>query len=131
MNDSSAPQGYSTILSNDVGFVAQEVGTLLPDTITLTSSPTSYTMSDTITITGGTGYTIGAIGAGAGTVTFNNISAAEYNWKSPEEFVDAFPDFNRIEKMCKEYPGLAIAFDKFKTTYNLVKDDYDNPKDKK
>jgi hypothetical protein len=41
------------------------------------------------------------------------------------------PDINRIEKMCKEYPGLAIAFDKFKTTYNIVKDDYDNPKDKK
>ena len=51
-------------------------------------------------------------------------------WKN-QEFVDCMPDINRIETMCKEYPGLAIAFDKFKTTYNLVKDDYDHPKDKK
>jgi hypothetical protein len=41
------------------------------------------------------------------------------------------PNFDRIQKMCKEYPGLAIAFEKFKTTYYLVKDEYDNPKDKK
>ena len=51
-------------------------------------------------------------------------------WKN-EEFVDCMPNINRIEAMCKEYPGLAIAFEKFKTTYNIVKDDYDNPKDKK
>jgi len=33
--------------------------------------------------------------------------------------------------MCDEYPGLKIAFEKFKTTYKLVKDDYDTPKDKR
>ena len=49
----------------------------------------------------------------------------------PEEFVDAFPDYDRIEKMCKEYPGLAIAFEKFKTVYNLVKDHYDTPEDQR
>ena len=49
----------------------------------------------------------------------------------PEEFVDAFPDYARIEKMCKEYPGLAIAFEKFKTTYKLVKDHYDTPADQR
>ena len=108
----------------------------LSDTITLTNSTASsiyYTgtglggSSDTITISNG-GYSIGAIGS---TTTINNISTSSFNWKMPEEFVDAFPDFNRIEKMCKEYPGLAIAFEKFKTVYNLVKDHYDTPEDQR
>jgi hypothetical protein len=33
--------------------------------------------------------------------------------------------------MCEQYPGLKIAFEKFKTTYYLVKDDYDTPEDKR
>jgi hypothetical protein len=65
-----------------------------------------------------------------GTYTIGNLNASTFSWKN-EEFVDCMPDINRIENMCKEYPGLAIAFEKFKTTYNIVKDDYDNPKDKK
>jgi hypothetical protein len=49
----------------------------------------------------------------------------------PQEFVDSFPEWARVEKMCEEYPGLKIAFEKFKTVYKLVKDDYDTPKDKR
>jgi hypothetical protein len=49
----------------------------------------------------------------------------------PEEWVNTFPEWDRVEKMCQEYPGLRIAFDKFKTVYKLVKDDYDTPKDKR
>ena len=86
--------------------------------------------TSTVTIGGGTGYTMGAVGS-SGTVTLNDISTTSFNWKMPEEFVDAFPDYNRIEKMCKEYPGLAIAFEKFKTVYNLVKDHYDTPEDQR
>ena len=142
MNDSSAPPDCSTTSSNDVGFIAQEISTFFPDTITLTSN-TYDTMvgAGTITIGNATGYTIGTgvsyTGGGSGytiangsTVTLDGISTAIFNWKN-EEFVDCMPDINRIEDMCKEYPGLAIAFEKFKTTYNIVKDDYDNPKDKK
>lgn len=114
------------------------------------------TTLDTITIVGAGGsgdysyYTgsgtsstisVGAVGAGGGTYSItggltaqqinsiSTISIGEY--VSPKEFVDCMPDFNRIEKMCEEYPGLKIAFEKFKTTYYLVKDDYDTPKDKR
>jgi hypothetical protein len=76
--------------------------------------------TDTITISGGgSGYTIG---------TIDNISTTSFNWKI-EEFVDCFPDFERVKAMCEQYPGLKIAYEKFVTTYKLVKDDYDSPKD--
>jgi hypothetical protein len=94
-------------------------------------------LSDTITISGsGTGYTIGSSAgtytiATSGTVTLDSINTSTFNWKMPEEFVDAFPDYARIEKMCEEYPGLAIAFEKFKTVYKLVKDHYDTPEDQR
>jgi len=89
-----------------------------------------------ITITGAVGvgtYTTSyGIGAGGGS-TFSGISSIDLNSTifRNEEWVDSFPDFERIEKMCKEYPGLAIAFEKFKTTYKLVKDHYDTPEDQR
>ena len=133
MSNSSAPVTYSTILndgavSGNIGIIAQEISTVLSDTITLTGGTSNYSYStgSTITISNG-GYTIGASGAG----TISSINSSQFNWKMPEEFVDAFPDYNRIEKMCKEYPGLAIAFEKFKTVYNLVKDHYDTPEDQR
>ena len=141
MNDSSAPPDCSTTSSNDVGFIAEEITTFFPNTITLTSNAYDTMVgSGTITIGNATGYTIntgvsytGSGSAGTamgGTYTIDNVNASTFSWKN-EEFVDCMPDINRIENMCKEYPGLAIAFEKFKTTYNIVKDDYDNPKDKK
>ena len=103
------------------------------DTITLTSSTGSYMLgsginssSSTITISGSgsSGSTfIGGVGAG--------ISASEFIWKSPEEFVDAWPEYERVQRMCEQYPGLKIAYEKFVTTYRLVKDDYDTPKDQR
>jgi len=35
-----------------------------------------------------------------------------------------FPDFNTVEKMCEEYPGLAKAFENFKTVYKMVEQDW-------
>ena len=131
MNDSSAPPDCSTTSSNDVGFIAQEITTFFPDTITLTSNAyDTMASSNIITLDGNaTSYTISSNG-NVGIGTISGLSASTFSWKN-QEFVDCMPDINRIETMCKEYPGLAIAFDKFKTTYNLVKDDYDHPKDKK
>ena len=137
MNISSVPLTYSTTSSN-TGIIAQEISTVLSDTITLTSDTgSSYYYntgagavgsSGTVSISGSSGgFTI----ASGSTVTLNDINTTSFNWKMPEEFVDAFPDYNRIEKMCKEYPGLAIAFEKFKTVYNLVKDHYDTPEDQR
>jgi hypothetical protein len=130
MNNSSAPLDYSTTSSSDVGFIAQEINTVLPDTITLTGS-TYYNMSSSgivsIGAVGGSGtYTIGT-----GTVSLNDVNTSTFTWKAPEEFIDAFPDYDRVQKMCNQYPGLKIAYEKFVTTYNIVKDDYDHPKDKK
>jgi hypothetical protein len=136
MSNSSAPITYSTILndgavSGSCGFIAQDVNSVLSDTITLTGSTGNYSYStgSTVTISNG-GYSIGNSGIG-GAGTISSIGATQFNWKMPEEFVDAFPDYDRIEKMCKEYPGLAIAFEKFKTVYNLVKDHYDTPEDQR
>jgi hypothetical protein len=80
----------------------------------------------TLTISnGGSNYTIGA---GAGTYNTAIGAGASFNWKMPEEFVDAFPAFDKIQKMCDEYPGLKIAYEKFVTTYKMVKDDYESIK---
>lgn len=139
MTNSSQPQDYLTT-SSDIGFIAQEVSSVIPDTISIDLSSLT---TDTITVTGSnyqpaytystggaSSYTIGNISnASIGTITLNDFSS-EYKWTN-EEWVDSFPDWNRIQKMCDEYPGLKIAFEKFKTTYKLVKDDYDSPKDKK
>ena len=141
MSNSSAPTTYYTT-SSSTGFIAQEISALSSDTITLTTGSSSdyyYTgtglggfSSDTITISNG-GAVSGSIGIGTGNVTIGTISGAGtgFNWKMPEEFVDAFPDYNRIQKMCEEYPGLKIAYEKFVTTYKLVKDHYDTPEDKR
>jgi hypothetical protein len=132
MNNSSAPLDYSTTSSSDVGFIAQEINTVLLDTITLTGSTYYNNMSSSgivsIGAVGGSGtYTIGT----GATVSINDVNTSTFTWKLPEEFVDAFPDYDRVQKMCNQYPGLKIAYEKFVTTYNLVKDDYDHPKDKK
>jgi hypothetical protein len=134
MSNSLAPEVYSTISNNGAvsgsgGFIAQDMCSVFPDTVTLTSGASNYCYSTggTVTISNG-GYTIGTV---SNTITLDNIATSQFNWKSPEEFVDAFPDYDRVEKMCKEYPGLAIAFEKFKTVYNLVKDHYDTPEDQR
>jgi hypothetical protein len=101
-------------ISNGTGssyyYTGAGIGAASTSTITISSGGTSSSSS---------GFTIG----GAGTSTFN--------WKTPEEFVDAFPDYSRIQDMCNEYPALKIAFEKFKTTYKLVKDHYDTPEDQR
>ena len=140
MTSFSAPQTYS-ITSSD---------TITLDTSTWANISAASGSMDTITITGG-GYAIGGAGStytttyssgagatvggitsigGAGNIPNINISGG-VNWSMPEEFVNCLPDFDRITKMCEQYPGLKIAYEKFKTTYKLVKDHYDTPEDKR
>jgi hypothetical protein len=135
MNDSLAPVDYSITSSNDVGFIAQDISTILSDTITLNSSTMS---SNTITVSSGHNYYYStgskmttSSGGNVGIGTTNGTYTIGPMWATSEEFVDVFPDFSRIQKMCKEYPGLAIAFEKFKTVYSLVKDDYDTPENQR
>lgn len=90
-------------------------------TITLTPPITSIS-------TGAAGtYTI----SGISTINTVSIDTSSFTFNLPKEWVDCFPDWNRVEDMCKKYPGLAIAFRNFQTVYQLVKDDYDNPTPKK
>lgn len=108
------------------------------DTITLTnptSTTGSYTLGTTITVPTSFCYptiNIGSTGICAGTsigtqdtITFSNL------WGESEEWTNCFPDFDRIKKMCEQYPGLKIAYEKFATTYKLVKDHYDTPEDQR
>jgi hypothetical protein len=129
MNTSSAQPTYSITSSDTIDF--SSLGN-----ITLASG----TSSDTITLNVGNisnGYYTGAgiIGSGSGYVTITGggsvVSDSEFTFNFPEDWIDCFPDWERIQKMCNEYPGLKIAFEKFKLTYNLVKDDYDTPEDKR
>jgi hypothetical protein len=87
--------------------------------------------ASTITVTGG-GYTVGSIsGNSIGTISIDDLSTYQNEWTIQTEFINCFPEWERVQNMCKEYPGLKIAFEKFVTTYKLVKDDYDTPEDQR
>jgi hypothetical protein len=95
------------------------------NTITYVSSP-SYSYSPSISLP--SGITVGS------TVSFPSITSIDtssFTINIPVEWVDCFPDWNRVDDMCKKYPALEIALRNFKTVYQLVKDDYDNPTPKK
>lgn len=123
MTISSAQQTYSTAsdtitLNSDYGVIAQELDSVLSDVITITSSGHNYVY--------GTGTS-----TLSGTVNLNNIDASVFTWKLPEEWVDSFPDYNKVKEMCDTYPAFKIAFDKFKQMYDLVEDDYEAKKGNK
>jgi hypothetical protein len=45
------------------------------------------------------------------------------------EFEDTMPEVAEIEDMCKEYPALEKTWRNFKTTYDLVKQDWKGKQD--
>ena len=136
MNDSSAQESYLTTLSDEQISAISSISA--QDTITISSDYTNSSASTiTLTIppsisTSGAGGISYVTGAGLSGMTVGGISGSSINWTyNQEEFVNCLPDFSRIQAMCKEYPGLKIAYEKFVTTYRLVKDDYDTPKDQR
>jgi hypothetical protein len=129
-----------TISSIDTSSLSTYSFTGLSATDTITWSGTNCHSSQPYYTTNNTGtVTIGASGAGYSTIstTSGPVTIGTFDISSIQdiltssEWKSAFPDWNRIQKMCDMYPGLKIAFEKFKTTYYLVKDDYDNPNTKK
>ena len=129
MSNSSQQQNSSEKLINDafitIGATGSDTFTIeLPSDLHASSGYYIDSNMNTISITGGTGsaYTI----LTSDTITLNH----QFNWTNSEEFVDSFPDWQRVQDMCEQYPGLEIALRNFRTVYTLVKDDYDNPKDK-
>jgi hypothetical protein len=129
----SQPTNYSTTSSDTItisGLDTIDFGSLTTiDTMNSSTSYPSYT------------YSSGTVGSISISSTIPSLTTSQINSISidtstfqiniPEEWVNCLPDFNRIEKMCEEYPGLKIAYEKFKTTYKLVADHYDTPKDKR
>ena len=93
------------------------------NSITYVSSPSSYTYT--------TGGTITLPSITTAQISSLTIDTSTFKINTPEEWVVTFPNWNRVEDMCKKYPALEIAFRNFKTVYQLVKDDYDNPTPKK
>jgi hypothetical protein len=139
---SSAPKNYSTILSDinpveykwtgtgatlNTGIIAQDASDVYTSIVNA-GGISGTTGSITISNGGSSYYTVGATGSSS---TFTVGAGSTFSTFYREEFVTCMPEFNRIQAMCKEYPGLQIAFEKFKTTYNMVKDDYDSLKGKK
>jgi hypothetical protein len=120
MTTSSQLPNYSTdLFSND------------NETYTITINPPTSIDSVYIDTATMNSITLGAVGSSYSindTITLN--TDYQFSWGDAEEFVDAFPDWQRVQDMCKKYPGLEIAMRNFQTVYTLVKDDYDNPKDK-
>ena len=47
----------------------------------------------------------------------------------PVEFEDHMPDVAKVEDMCNDYPALAQAYDKFKTIYAMVHQDWQGRQD--
>ena len=129
MNISSAQQDCSITSSDTYTIDLSSLTSSSVDTITLSGSYTSGTGYSGLTIGSGGSYTFSSGAGGLTGITAQDIST--FNWNLNEEFVNCLPDLNRIKQMCEEYPGLKIAYEKFVTTYKLVKDDYDTPEDQR
>ena len=127
MTTTSQHTSYSTISSDTMDTITISgmaiTGIDTSNSITYISSP-SYTY----------GKTIGSVSIATSIpsqISSLNIDTSTFKIQLPEEWVNQFPDFDRVQKMCEEYPGLKIALEKFKTVYKLVKDHYDTPEDKR
>jgi hypothetical protein len=142
MTTSSQP----TILSNkSIDDLLNNLTIDLSDTTTVTGSSSDYlyshnsntmstiTLSPSITSIGAVGgtYSIGSVSSVGNSINTVSIDSSSFTFHMPEEWVDSFPAWSRVEDMCKKYPGLEIALRNFQTVYQLVKDDYDNPTPKK
>ena len=139
MSTSSQPTTLSKDLLDDIMITAGGAGLSASDTITISNSYDYNTTYDygTITLTSGavgigTSMAGGTYTIGSGITSINSgYDNITINGWSNEEWVNTFPDWHRVDDMCKHYPGLAIALKNFRVIYELVKDDYDNPTPKK
>lgn len=120
MNNTSQQSNYITISDGEDTVYTVTLDGNLSD-INMASTIMTDSIS-TITIPGTGSYTIGS--GGDASYVFDNI---DLNFG--EEWIDNFPGWHRVQDMCKKYPGLDIALKNFKVVYEMVKDDYDSPKD--
>ncbi len=119
MNNSSQEQPFTITLDDTLDFGS------LTTTSTSTIGDITYqipalTTADIVTLTG-TPYSSGSFNYG----NIETIDIGSFTGYYKEEFDGRFPDWDRVQNMCKEYPGLDIAFKKFKEVYKMVKEDFD------
>jgi|APGre2960657373_1045057.scaffolds.fasta_scaffold11497_2 hypothetical protein len=128
MSNSSQQQTSLDDLLKDITIDLSE-----PTTTVIGSSDYSYSSDSTTmsTITISPQYNFNTTFANNSVNTISIDSSSLFTYNMPKEWIDCFPEWRRVEDMCKEYPGLEIAFRNFQTVYQLVKDDYDNPTPKK
>lgn len=46
------------------------------------------------------------------------------DWNDPKPFENSVPSLEQIDKVCKEYPSLKIAYEKFKNVWRICYEDY-------
>lgn len=126
MNNSSQEEPYTITLDEfkTLNYQGLEALTWSSNTwasLTTTSIP-ALTSADIVTLTG-TSY--GSFNtSNIETIDINSFTGSNNYWVK-EEFDGRFPDYSRVIDMCKQYPGLEIAYRKFKEVYKMVKEDYD------
>ena len=91
--------------------------------------------TDTITITGTNDMDNSWVSVGditTSTIDIDSIISSNdnitFDWDNinitPTLWQDTLPDVDTVNKMCKEYPALAKAYENFQTVYKLVEQDY-------
>lgn len=117
MNNSSQEPIFTITLDEKIDF--SSLTTVSISELTTVQIP-ALTSDDIITLTGTPPGYVGS--------TYSNIETIDigsFTGFFKEEFNGRFPDYDRVQEMCKEYPGLEIAYRKFKEVYKMVKEDYD------
>jgi len=91
----------------------------------------------------GGGDSYSQMSGGGGYVTWDNttisvngslIDNADFYFPSKVSvtpFKSSFPEFDQVQQMCDEYPGLARAYENFKIAYALVEQDWKGKQDDK
>ena len=85
------------------------------DTIIITGSEYNTTTIDISSLT------VDTIDIDLDNITINHID--------PVEFEDTMPDLYKIKSMCEDYPALEKAYEKFKTIYKMVHQDWKGKQD--
>jgi len=95
-----------------------------------TMAGNAYTTASGLTYTNTIGPLATASISAIGTVDISTLLNTSWSLNQVE-WVDTWPDFNKVKNMRVKYPALDKAMDKVVSIYNMVKDDYDNPVPKK
>jgi hypothetical protein len=95
-----------------------------------TMAGNSYSTNSGLTYTNTIGPLTTDSIAAIGTIDISTLLNTSWTMNRVE-WVDMWPDFNKVKNMRDKYPALDKAMDKVVSIYNMVKDDYDNPVPKK